>query len=89
MAAAFQIAGFSHVVGSLWEVRDYHAKLIAEGVMGSITGSVDGLVNLDQAAVGLHKKVRELRDITRRIPNIKRDVPPDPLVWAPYIYTGA
>jgi hypothetical protein len=89
LTAAFQVAGFSHVIGSLWKIRDCYAATIAEGVAGSMTRSSDGQVSFDELAAGLHKKVRIVRDATREIPEIPCEFPPDPLVWAPYIHMGA
>jgi len=89
LTAAFQVAGFSHVVGSLWKVRDLYAPMVAEGVVGSMMESCHGQVSFDKGAAGLHKKMKILRETTRRIPEIQCEFPPDPLVWAPYIHMGA
>jgi tetratricopeptide (TPR) repeat protein len=87
LTAAFQLAGFSHVVGSLWEVRDRYSAMITEGVVGSMTGS-DGEIGFDMVAAGLQDKMKVLRDATRTVPGIQCESPPDPLIWAPYIFMG-
>ena len=56
---AFQLAGFRHVIGTLWEVSDetcLHMARITYEEMGS--GSMDD----DSVSRGLHKAMRQLRD---------------------------
>ena len=89
LTAAFQVAGFSHVVGSLWKVRDSHAPTIVEAVVDSMTRNGNGEISFDKVAAELRKKMRILRDMTRRIPDVPGEFPPNPLIWAPYIHMGA
>ncbi len=59
LISACQLAGFRHVVGTLWEVND---KLCLE--MARILYQVianDGLTD-ESVCLGLHKATRELRD---------------------------
>lgn len=59
LVSAFQLAGFRHVVGSLWEVSDKHCVDIARILYETIRdeGMTDEVV-----CRGLHKAVRALRD---------------------------
>lgn len=73
LAAAFILAGFRNVVGTLWESNDeacvevaqgFYSRLFAEGV---------------DSGVAMHRAVVELR----------RRKPQKVLMWAPFIHTGA
>ncbi|KAK4169546.1 CHAT domain-containing protein [Cladorrhinum sp. PSN259] len=59
LVSAFQLAGFRHVVGTLWEVSDMHCVNVAEVLYGTMVnkGMTDTAVCL-----GLHLAVRALRD---------------------------
>ncbi|KAF3924663.1 hypothetical protein AA313_de0204774 [Arthrobotrys entomopaga] len=64
LVTACQLAGFQHVVGSLWEVSDRYSVDTAEGIYRIIrdTGVVDG----KGISLGVHRAMRHLRDITGR-----------------------
>jgi CHAT domain-containing protein len=80
LAGACQIAGFPHVIGTLWSIHDKHSVQVAEVVYGSIfPRSGKKVVDFAQTAAGLHSAIRQLRE----------ENPKDPLVWAPYIHLGA
>jgi tetratricopeptide (TPR) repeat protein len=95
LVGAFQLAGFKHVIGSLWEVLDSCCVDLARVVYETIRD--EGMT--DQAVcVGLHKAVRALRDRDVRI-RVEKGVKPyessfgqteytDPLYWAPFIHHG-
>jgi CHAT domain-containing protein len=55
LAAAFQLAGYRHVIGTLWPIGDQHAVDIADHIYTSIktTGEV---------AVAVHSATRHMRD---------------------------
>jgi len=59
LVSAFQLAGFRHVVGTLWEVSDQHgvdvARLLYE------TMSDEGMIDV-AVCRGLHRATRALRD---------------------------
>ena len=56
---ALQLAGFRHVIGTLWEVSDKHCVNVSKAVYETI--SEDGMV--DRAVCrGLHRALRVLRD---------------------------
>ncbi len=56
---ACQLAGFRHVIGTLWEVYDKHCVVIAEALYETILakGMTDAAIYL-----GLHRAIRALRD---------------------------
>ncbi|KAF3314448.1 hypothetical protein TWF173_004791 [Orbilia oligospora] len=63
LVTACQLAGFKHVVGSLWEVSDKYCVVAAEEIYKMIIE--DGAINGDKTALGVHKATRRLREITR------------------------
>lgn len=73
LASAFQLAGYRHVVATLWPVRDVFAvgfardfyRVVAEHGAGS-------------AALAVHQATRRLRD---RLPD-------HPEIWAAHVHTG-
>ncbi|MEU8615806.1 CHAT domain-containing protein, partial [Actinoplanes sp. NPDC048791] len=75
LASAFQLAGYRHVIGTLWPVRD--------AVAGRVTGPVyDGIAaagTADAAPVALHHAVRALR----------RRYPDRPALWATHVHSGS
>ncbi|KAK4235078.1 CHAT domain-containing protein [Achaetomium macrosporum] len=97
LAGAFQLAGFRHVVGTLWEVSDVQSVEVARVFYETLR---DG--GMTDAAVcrGLHKAVRVLRDSQVRARGPLRDVKsvarkrPDGEVclgtahWVPYVHFG-
>ncbi|MCE6994978.1 CHAT domain-containing protein [Saccharothrix sp. S26] len=77
LAAALQLAGYRHVVATLWTVADRTAVDVATSVYSALVDG-DGLDLADTARV-LHRTVRALRDADPR----------DPTRWAPYVHSGA
>jgi tetratricopeptide (TPR) repeat protein len=59
LISAFQLAGFQHVIGTLWEVNDRVCVDIAKVVYGGIK---DGQMSDRSVAWGLHEASRRLRD---------------------------
>ena len=72
LASAFQLAGFRHVVASLWPLADDVAATAARSFYGHLGGTVD------QAAVALHRVTHELR----------AEYPDRADLWAPLIHSG-
>ena len=79
LTGAFQLAGYQHVVGTLWKVsdrpsarlvRDFYAALIAPGRGNDI--------DLPRTAVALRHATRRLKD----------RYPDSPTVWAGHIHVG-
>ncbi|KAK6360409.1 hypothetical protein TWF730_006551 [Orbilia blumenaviensis] len=56
---AFQLAGFRHVIGTLWSVSDRHCVQVAKTLYNTLKEQ-----GMNDAAVrwGLHRAIRELRD---------------------------
>ncbi|MFF9850664.1 CHAT domain-containing protein [Streptomyces litmocidini] len=74
--AAFQIAGFSQVVGTLWRVDDVVAPAFSQQIYGELIADRSGAL---RASAAVHRAVRQLRT---KYPNL-------PSVWAAYIHAGA
>jgi CHAT domain-containing protein len=76
ITAAFQIAGYRNVIGTLWSINDALATWTAHTVYSLLTK--DGGLDTTQAAHALHQATRQLRDT----------YPDDPLLWAAHIHVG-
>ncbi|MFF4349527.1 CHAT domain-containing protein [Streptomyces sp. NPDC001530] len=74
LASAFQLAGYRHVVATLWPVNDTVAASAARRFYRLLGNSPTA----DGAAAALNKVTRELR--TR--------FPADPHLWAPFVHSG-
>ncbi|KAK6524190.1 hypothetical protein TWF694_005850 [Orbilia ellipsospora] len=59
LVSAFQLAGFRHVIGTLWEVSDKHSADVARILYKTIQD--EGLTDL-AVCRGLHRAMRALRD---------------------------
>jgi CHAT domain-containing protein len=75
LASAFQLAGYRHVIGTLWPISDYHAIRLADGLYAALASAGSAAT----AAHALHTVILRLRD--RR--------PQMPSVWASHIHAGA
>ena len=73
LASAFQLAGYRHVVASLWPLADRVAATAADRFYRHLTGPTAG-----DAALALHEVTRTLR----------ADNPERPHLWAPLIHSG-
>jgi tetratricopeptide (TPR) repeat protein len=78
LTTAFQLAGFPHVIGTLWEISDKVAADVAQSFYVALRGS-EGIVDIRQASGALHSAVRDLRDRYPRTPSL----------WAAYLHVGA
>ena len=76
LTGALQLAGFTHVIGTMWRVDDDYAVEMAEHVYRFLAahGAEDGLA----VAQALHHAVRALREET----------PERPTAWAAHIHAG-
>ncbi|KAF3010439.1 hypothetical protein E8E14_000289 [Neopestalotiopsis sp. 37M] len=59
LVSAFQLSGFRHVIGTMWQVQDKACGKVAEILYSELFTSVD---QDDALARGLHKSVMALRD---------------------------
>ncbi|MBB5926317.1 CHAT domain-containing protein [Streptomyces echinatus] len=76
LLAAFQIAGFSQVVGTLWRVDDAVAPAFSQQLYGELIADRSGALC---ASAAVHRTVRQLR---AKYPNL-------PSVWAAHVHAGA
>ncbi|MFD5451083.1 CHAT domain-containing protein [Streptomyces sp. NPDC003470] len=77
IVSALQMAGFPHVVGSLWHVVDAVGAEVARGVYEELrTGG--GALDVSRTAGALHTAVRALRD----------RYPGTPSLWACQVHAG-
>ncbi|GII87240.1 CHAT domain-containing protein [Sphaerisporangium siamense] len=76
VVSAFQLAGFSHVVGTLWEIGDAAAAQLAVKVYEDLVAAGSDPAH---AARCLHRATRALRD---RHPGM-------PTLWASHVHMGA
>ncbi|EPD66102.1 CHAT domain-containing protein [Streptomyces sp. HGB0020] len=74
LASAFQLAGYRHVVATLWPVNDTVAAMAARRFYRLLGDSPTA----DGAANALHEVTRRLRD---RFPDA-------PDLWAPFVHSG-
>ncbi|WP_344668330.1 CHAT domain-containing tetratricopeptide repeat protein [Catenulispora yoronensis] len=83
LGAAFQLAGFPHVIATLWEIPDNTAATIADTFYTRLASRPsdlgNGALDTDRTAEALHHTIRDLRDLHRGLPSL----------WAAYIHAGA
>jgi len=78
LTTAFQLAGFPHVIGTLWETNDGLAVDVADTFYTTLRTS-PRILDCNQAASSLHRAVRALRD----------KYPSAPSLWAAYLHAGS
>ncbi|MFF7843853.1 CHAT domain-containing protein [Streptomyces ossamyceticus] len=78
ITSAFQLAGFSHVIGTLWPVSDVHAATVATRCYEALRGPGSTLETW-RAAAAVSAAARSVRDI----------MPGSPLHWAGHVHWGA
>ncbi|MFJ8982956.1 CHAT domain-containing protein [Streptomyces sp. NPDC102282] len=78
LTSAFQLAGFRHVVGTLWEIGDALAARTADDIYAALIGD-SGALDSDRTAAALHATVRTMRD---QMPALASQ-------WAAYVHAGA
>ena len=83
LASAFQLAGFEHVIGTMWPTKDAACQKVAEefyknlfeGDRPDATGSGARVVPY----IALHNAVQKLREENKE----------KPLIWAPFVHYGS
>ena len=83
LASAFQVAGFSSVIGSLWYVSEEAALQVVQDFYGYFQRR--GGFDVKDAARALHQAVLRLRESTQDEFNEGKG---DPVKWAPFIHFG-
>ncbi|MFC9660062.1 CHAT domain-containing protein [Nocardia sp. NPDC127606] len=74
LAAGCQLAGYRHVIASLWTISDTDTAWLTKRFYTTLNAPT----TVDTAAVVLHHAIRNLRALNR----------PRPHLWAPYTHTG-
>ncbi|KAK6544787.1 hypothetical protein TWF694_001470 [Orbilia ellipsospora] len=82
IASAFQLAGFKHVVGTLWKSRDDCCSEVAYEFYRELFGST---YNQESGAEKL--EVAEALDVA--VCKLRENGPEKVLAWAPFIHIGA
>ncbi|RTE76982.1 hypothetical protein BHE90_008560 [Fusarium euwallaceae] len=95
LVSALQLAGFRHVIGTLWEVSDEHCVDVARVLYHTMRD--EGMTNV-AVCRGLHKAVRELRDgQIKKEQNARkieaeggrvREIGRTNAHWVPYVHFG-
>jgi CHAT domain-containing protein len=81
LASALQIAGYQHVIATLWQVIGFTATKIAKHLYEQVVTAHDGITEVDgnEVAAALRAAVIRLREESPGMPA---------MFWAPYIHTG-
>ncbi|KAF3185297.1 hypothetical protein TWF788_004616 [Orbilia oligospora] len=69
LATACQLAGFQHVVGTLWEVSDRESVNVAKDFYRTV--DIGGAVDDRKVSLGVHKATRRLRGATMQKMKLK------------------
>jgi CHAT domain-containing protein len=78
ITGAFQLAGYRHVIGTLWSIDDSTAPELAADFYAHLTDDGTTVPRTDRSALALHHATKRLRACH-----------PDALaVWAAYTHTG-
>lgn len=81
LASALQIAGYQHVVATLWQIIGFTATEVAKHLYDQVVTAHDGITEIDgnEVAAALRAAVIRLRKESPGMPA---------MFWAPYIHTG-
>ena len=79
LTAAFHLAGYRHIIGTLWPIDDRAAAELAGAFYQHLTNQGTAPPTTDTAARALHEAVRRLRTAH----------PDTPVLWAAHTHTGA
>jgi CHAT domain-containing protein len=76
LASAFQLAGYRHVLATLWPVPDWPARRAVAAVYDRLAG---GAHRADRAPAALHATTLALRE----------RYPDHPSIWAAFVHAGS
>ncbi|CUS11106.1 unnamed protein product, partial [Tuber aestivum] len=80
LASAFQLAGFSHTFANMWETNDNAACEVARDFYSILFQNREsGEDDHQRVSTAFYKAVKKVRDAK----------PGSPLLWAPFVHTGA
>lgn len=79
IASGFQLAGFSHVLGTLWAAQDTAAQTVAVEFYRQLFASGGTVVGHSKVSQSFHHAIKSLREKKRN----------QPILWAPFIHNGA
>lgn len=86
LAAAFQLAGYPHVIGTQWTVDDGISGAIADNFYAALATTPDGdaagedaTLDVRRTAAALHDAIRTVREGFRKTPSL----------WAAHLHSGA
>ncbi|KAI1735117.1 CHAT domain-containing protein [Xylaria scruposa] len=85
LMTACQLAGFRHVVGSLWELLKRYPLAAARQFYHALCKRE--AINDDAVAWAVHAMARDLREFTRHLQDTACEQS-DPFAWAAYIHIG-
>jgi tetratricopeptide (TPR) repeat protein len=78
LATAFRIAGYRHVIGTLWNISDEMAPGVADHVYEAVAQPGGAGIDASSTAAALNTAVLTLR----------QSRPGEPWFWAPYVHIG-
>jgi tetratricopeptide (TPR) repeat protein len=78
ITGAFHLAGYQHVIGTLWRVSDTAARDLASDIYTHLTHHGSTPPDINRAALALHHAARRLRG----------KYPASPTIWAAHTHTG-
>jgi CHAT domain-containing protein len=78
ITGAFHLAGYAHVIGTLWPVDDTAARDLANDIYRHLTRDGSAPPDVSHGAHALHHATRRLRD----------QHPDKPALWAAHTHTG-
>ena len=84
LASAMQVAGFTSVIGSLWNVGQDAALVVVTNFYKNLAEDCEGF-EAKRVAKALHLAVRALGETTRVGANNWKG---NPVIWAPFIHFG-
>jgi tetratricopeptide (TPR) repeat protein len=87
LASAFQIAGFPHVISTLWEIEDRLSVSIADNFYANLLIATEGARDVHRPAYALHHAIRTARDGDGTLG--ATSVIQNPFLWASFVHIGA